>query len=102
MTTIRNMFPTLGAYETEHSGFVTNSDQASIDFPEIIQNMRNWARAFVKWSLSVDENQRPHTGGGGTRSPIALVNSTTGKITYSIEDNTLRHFSNYVLPVPNR
>jgi glucosylceramidase len=102
MTVIHNMFPTIGQYETEHTGLVTNSDQASIDFPEIIQNMRNWARAFVKWSLSVDENQGPHTGGCGTCSPIALVNSTTGNITYSIEYYTLGHFSKYVLPGANR
>jgi glucosylceramidase len=102
MTPIRNMFPSLGAYETEHSGFVTNPDQASLDFPEIIQNMRNWARAFVKWSLTVDENQGPHTGGCSTCSPIALVNSTTGNITYSIEYYTLGHFSKYVLPGANR
>src|SRR4029077_20849855 len=71
-------------------------------FPEIIQNMRNWARAFVKWSLSVDENQGPHTGGCSTCSPIALVNSTTGSISYSIEYYTLGHFSKYVLPGANR
>ena len=102
MAPIRNMFPSLGAYETEHSGFITNSDQASLDFPEIIQNMRNWARAYVKWSLSVDENQGPHTGGCGTCSPIALVNSATGNITYSIEYYTLGHFSKYVLPGARR
>jgi glucosylceramidase len=102
MTPLHNMFPTIGQYETEHSGFVTNSDQASIDFPEIIQNMRNWAKAFVKWSLSVDENQGPHSGGCGTCSPIALVNSTTGNITYSIEYYTLGHFSKYVLSGANR
>jgi glucosylceramidase len=102
MTAIHNMFPAIGQYETEHSGFVTNADQASIDFPEIIQNMRNWARAFVKWSLSVDENQGPHTGGCGTCSPIAQVNSTTGNITYSIEYYTLGHFSKYVLSGANR
>jgi glucosylceramidase len=102
MTVIHNMFPTIGQYETEHSGFVTNADQASIDFPEIIQNMRNWARAFVKWSLSVDENQGPHTGGCSTCSPIALVNSSTGNITYSIEYYTLGHFSKYVLTGANR
>jgi len=39
-------FPTMGHFETEHSGFVTNSDQAKVDFPEIIQNMRNWARGI--------------------------------------------------------
>jgi glucosylceramidase len=102
MTPIHNMFPTIGQYETEHSGFVTSADQASIDFPEIIQNMRNWARAFVKWSLSVDESQGPHTGGCGTCSPIALVNSSTGNITYSIEYYTLGHFSKYVLSNANR
>jgi glucosylceramidase len=104
MTPIHNMFPTIGQYETEHSGFVpsVNPDQASIDFPEIIQNMRNWARAFVKWSLSVDENQGPHTGGCGTCTPIAQVNSTTGNITYSIEYYTLGHFSKYVLSGANR
>jgi glucosylceramidase len=102
MTPIHNMFPTIGQYETEHSGFVTNSDQASIDFPEIIENMRNWARAFVKWSLSVDENQGPHTGGCGTCSPIAQVNSSTGDITYSIEYYTLGHFSKYILSGANR
>jgi O-glycosyl hydrolase len=102
MTVIHNMFPTIGQYETEHSGFVTNSDQASIDFPEIIQNMRNWARAFVKWSLALDENQGPHTGGCSTCSPIVTVNSSSGNITYSIEYYTLGHFSKYVLPGANR
>ncbi len=102
MTPIRNMFPSLGAYETEHSGFVTNSHQATLDFPEIIQNMRNWARAYVKWSLALDENQGPHTGGCSTWSPIVTVNSTTGNITYTIEYYTLGHFSKYVLPGANR
>src|SRR5260370_5290449 len=67
-----------------------------------MQSMRKWARAFVKWSLSVDENQGPHTGGCGTCSPIALVNSTTGNITYSIEYYTLGHVRKYVLRGENR
>jgi glucosylceramidase len=102
MTPIHNMFPTIGQYETEHSGFVTSADQASIDFPEIIQNMRNWARAFVKWSLALDENNGPHTGGCGTCSPIVTVNSTSGNITYGTEFYTLGHFSKYVLSNANR
>jgi O-glycosyl hydrolase len=104
MTPIHNMFPTIGQYETEHSGFVpsVNPDQASIDFPEIIQNMRNWARAFVKWSLALDENNGPHTGGCGTCSPIVTVNSTSGNITYGTEFYTLGHFSKYVLSGANR
>jgi glucosylceramidase len=50
----------------------------------------------------VDENQGPHTGGCSTCSPIALVNSTTGNITYSIEYYTLGHFSKYVLSGASR
>ncbi len=96
------MFPTVGEYETEHSGFVTNSDQTRLDFEEIIQNMRNWARAYVKWSLALNESQGPHTGGCGTCSPIVTVNSTTGNITYGAEFYTLGHFSKYVLPGANR
>jgi O-glycosyl hydrolase len=102
MTPIRNMFPSIGVYETEHSGFVTNSDQNRLDFEEITQCMRNWARAYVKWSLALDENQGPHTGGCGTCTPIVTVNSTTGKITYGSEFYTMGHFSKYVLPGANR
>ena len=102
MTMIQNMFPTIGAYQTEHSGIVTNSDQARLDFEEIIQNMRNWARAYVKWSLALNESQGPHTGGCGTCSPIVTVNSISGNITYGVEFYTLGHFSKYVLLGANR
>ena len=98
MTPIQNMFPGVGAYQTEHSGFVTNSDQPRLDFEEITQCMRNWARAYVKWSLALDENQGPHTGGCATCTPIVTVNSSSGNITYSGEFYTMGHFSKYVLP----
>ena len=98
MTPIQNMFPSVGTYETEHSGFVTNSDQTRLDFEEITQCMRNWARAYVKWSLALDENQGPHTGGCGTCTGIVTVNSTSGNITYGSEFYTMGHFSKYVLP----
>jgi glucosylceramidase len=102
MTTIQNMFPTIGTYETEHSGFITNSDQSRLDFEEITQCMRNWARAYVKWSLALDENQGPHDGGCGTCTGIVTVNSTTGNITYGTEFYTMGQFSKYVLPGANR
>jgi glucosylceramidase len=98
MTPIQNMFPGVGTYQTEHSGLTTNSDQTRLDFEEITQCMRNWARAYVKWSLALDQNQGPHTGGCGTCTPIVTVNGTTGKITYSPEFYTMGHFSKYVLP----
>jgi len=97
MTPIQNMFPGVGAYQTEHSGLTTNSDQTRLDFEEITQCMRNWARAYVKWSLALDENHGPHTGGCGTCTPIVTVNSTSGNVTYTPEFYTMGHFSKYVL-----
>ena len=102
MTIIQNMFPTIGTYETEHSGFTTNSDQSRLDFEEITQCMRNWARAYVKWSLALNESQGPHDGGCSTCTGIVTVNSTTGNITYGIEFYTMGQFSKYVLPGANR
>lgn len=102
MTVIHNMFPGVGTYETEHSGFVTNSDQSRLDFEEITQCMRNWTRAYVKWSLALDENQGPHTGGCGTCTGIVTVNSTSGNITYGNEFYTMGQFSKYVLPGATR
>jgi len=102
MTPIQNMFSSVGNYETEHSGLITNSDQTRLDFEEITQCMRNWARAYVKWSLALDENNGPHTGGCSTCTPIVTVNSTSGNITYGSEYYTLGNFSKYVLPGANR
>lgn len=98
MTTLNNAFPAQANYETEHSGGTWNSDQAKTDFEEITQVMRNWGKAFVKWSLALNENRGPHTGGCGTCSPLVTVNSTSGGVTYAIDYYTLGHFSKFVLP----
>jgi glucosylceramidase len=98
MQVVSNAFPSLGAYQTEHSGGTWVQDQQRSDFEEITQVMRNQARAYVKWSLALDENHGPHTGGCATCTPLVTVNSSTGAITYSIEYYTLGHFSKYVLP----
>jgi O-glycosyl hydrolase len=102
MAPIHNMFPSAGTYETEHSGLTTNSDQTKLDFEEITQCVRNWAKAYVKWSLALDENNGPHTGGCSTCTPIVTVNSTSGNITYGSEYYTMGNFSKYILPGANR
>lgn len=98
MTTIQNYFPAKANYETEHSGGTFVADQVKADFEEITQVMRNSGRAYVKWSLALDQNLGPHTGGCGTCTPIVTVNSSSGAVTYDIEYYTLGHFSKYVLP----
>ncbi len=98
LTTLQNYFPTKGSYETEHSGFASNTDQVKMDFEEITQVMRSSGRAFIKWSLALDENHGPHTGGCTNCTAIVTVNSSSGAVTYGVEYYTLGHFSKYILP----
>jgi glucosylceramidase len=98
MATMQNYFPAKATYETEHSGGTFVADQVRADFEEITQVMRNSGRAYVKWSLALDQTLGPHDGGCGTCTPIVTVNNSSGAVTYDIEYYTLGHFSKYVLP----
>jgi glucosylceramidase len=64
----------------------------------IIHSMRNWSRSYVKWSLALDQNRGPHTGGCGDCSGLITVNNPSGAVTYNIDYYTLGHFSKFVLP----
>ncbi len=102
MTAVHDRFPALGEYETEHSGGTWISDQVKSDFEEITQVMRNWGKSYVKWSLALDQNRGPHTGGCGTCNPLVTVNDTSGAVTYDIEYYTLGQYSKFVLPGATR
>ena len=101
---VENLYPNLGAWQTEHSGGTWISDQYTSDFLEIALVMRNSAKAYVKWSLALDQNLGPNLtqnaglGGCNTCTPIVTVNNTTGAVTKDIEYYTLGHYSKYVLP----
>ena len=98
MATLQDAYPGKGNYETEHSGGTWVPDQVKSDFEEMIEVMRNWGRSFVKWSLALDQNRGPHTGGCGTCSPLVTVDSGSGAVSYEIDYYTLGHFSRFVLP----
>ncbi|HET9698086.1 MAG TPA: carbohydrate-binding protein, partial [Terriglobales bacterium] len=102
MTTLQNQFPTKGQFLTEHSGGTWVTNQAKSDFEEITHVMRNWARAYVKWSLALNQTHGPNLGGCNTCTPLVVVNSTSGATSYSIEFYTMGHFSKYVLPGATR
>ena len=102
MTAVHDQFPALGEYETEHSGGTWISDQVKSDFEEITHVMRNWGKSYVKWSLALDQNRGPHTGGCGTCNPLVTVNDTSGAVTYDIEYYTLGQYSKFVLPGATR
>jgi glucosylceramidase len=107
--TVQNMFPTKGQWETEHSGGTwVSPNQFTTDFVEITQVMRNASKAFVKWSLVLDETLGPNLtenaalGGCNTCTPLITVNSKTGAVTKDIEYYTIGHYSKYVLPGAQR
>jgi glucosylceramidase len=102
MSAVHDAHPALGNYETEHSGGTWVSDQVKADFEEITQVMRNWGKSYVKWSLALDQNRGPHTGGCGTCNPLVTVNETSGAVTYDIEYFTLGQYSKFVLPGAKR
>jgi glucosylceramidase len=102
MTALNNLYPNLGNYETELSGGAWVPNQIKGDFEGITQVMRNWAKSYLKWSLALDQNHGPHTGGCGNCNPLVTVNSASGAITYNVDYYTLGHFSKFVLPGAHR
>jgi glucosylceramidase len=101
---VQNAFPTLGTWETEHSGGTWVTDQFASDFTEINDVLRNSAKSYVKWGLALNEKLGPNLtqnaglGGCNDCTPIITVNSTTGAVTKDVEFYTLGHYSKYVLP----
>lgn len=98
MTGVQQTLPNHGQWVTEASGGTWIQDQVRADFEAIIHSMRNWAKSFVKWSLALDANRGPHTGGCGTCSGLIEVDQPTGAVTNMIDYYTLGHFSKFVLP----
>lgn len=101
---VQNEFPGLGTWMTELSGGGWVLDQYTADFLGITQVVRNSAKAYVKWSLALDETLGPNLtqdaglGGCNTCTPIVTVNSQTGDVTKTTEYYTLGQYSKYVLP----
>lgn len=98
MFTLANKYPTKENYQTEHSGGTWVSDQVKADFEEITHVMRSWGRAYVKWSLALDQNRGPNAGGCDTCYGLVTVNNPSGAVSYNIDFYTLGHFSKFVLP----
>jgi glucosylceramidase len=98
MLTLANKYPTKGNYMTEHSGGDWAGDQVRADFEEITHVMRSGGRAYVKWSLALDQNHGPNTGGCNTCNPLVTINNTSGALSFNIDFYTLGHFSKFVLP----
>jgi glucosylceramidase len=102
MTSLYNQFPDLGEYVTEASGGTWIADPVKSDFETIVQSMRNYAKSYVKWSVALDQNRGPHTGGCGDCDGLITVDESTGAVGKMIDYYTLGHFSKFVLPGAER
>jgi len=98
MTLVHLADPKRGQFVTEASGGTWIEDQAKADFEAIIHSMRNYARAFVKWGLALNERRGPNAGGCNTCTGLIEVNEQTGEASRTIDYYTLGHFSRFVRP----
>ncbi|GAB2581048.1 glucosylceramidase [Paractinoplanes abujensis] len=100
-STVRNQYPNVNMYMTEHSGGTWVSNQHAEDMGDLIEYFRNWGRAWTKWSLAVDQNMGPHNGGCGTCTGLITVQrggSRNGQVDYTVEYYTMGHLTKFVKP----
>jgi glucosylceramidase len=100
-TAVHNQYPSMNAYDTEHSGGTWVSNQQAEDMANIVDYTRNWGRSVVKWSLAVDQNVGPHFGGCGTCTGLITVHngdSRTGQVDYTVEYYDMGHLTKFVTP----
>jgi glucosylceramidase len=104
-TTVHNQYPNLGAFDTEHSGGTWISNQQAEDMSNIIDYTRNWGQSVVKWSLAVDQNMGPHSGGCGTCTGLITVHngdSRSGQVDYTVEYYDMGQLTKFVKPGARR
>ncbi|WP_326657701.1 lectin [Streptomyces sp. NBC_00385] len=104
-TTVHNQYPSMDAFQTEHSGGTWIADQQREDMMNIIDYTRNWAKSVTKWSLAVDQNRGPHNGGCGTCDGLITVHngdSRSGQVDYTVEYYTMGHLTKFVRPGASR
>jgi glucosylceramidase len=104
-TTVHNQFPSVDAFDTEHSGGTWIANQQNEDMNNIISYTRNWGRTVTKWSLAVDQNMGPHNGGCGTCTGLITVHngdSRSGQVDNTIEYYTTGHLTKFVKPGARR
>ncbi len=100
-TTVHDQYPSIDAYDTEHSGGTWIGNQQQEDMRNIIDYTRNWGKSVVKWSLAVDQNMGPHNGGCGTCTGLITVHngdSRSGQVDYTVEYYDMGHLTKFVKP----
>ena len=100
-TSVRNSYPAVRQFSTEHSGGTWISNQHNEDLADIVNYGRNWSSSIVKWSLALNQYMGPHNGGCGTCTGLITVQeggSRAGQVDYTIEYYTTGHLTKFVRP----
>ena len=100
-TTVHNQYPSIGQFDTEHSGGTWIANQQNEDMNNIIDYTRNWGQSVVKWSLAVDQNMGPHNGGCATCTGLITVHngdSLSGQVDYTVEYYDMGQLTKFVKP----
>jgi glucosylceramidase len=100
-TTVHNQYPSVPAFDTEHSGGGWIGNQQQEDMLNLIDYTRNWGKSWIKWSLAVDEHNGPHNGGCSNCTGLITVHSADaqrGQVDYTVEYYTMGHLTKFVKP----
>ncbi len=62
----------------------------------VIDGTRNWARGVAFWSLALDPDHGPHTGGCGTCRGVVTIDPANGVVTRNADYYALGHASRFV------
>lgn len=100
-TQVRNQYPGVRQFSTEHSGGTWVSNQHNEDLADIVNYARNWSGSLVKWSLALNQDMGPHNGGCGTCTGLVTVQeggARAGQVDYTVEYYTTGHLTKFVRP----
>src|SRR5438552_5591667 len=93
MTTIHNLYPSKGQYETECSPGIIS--QSIID--ETLDDVQNWGKTVVLWNIALNPNNGPLINGGcGTCSGMVQINQSTHAINYTTSYYQLGQVSKFL------
>jgi glucosylceramidase len=104
-TQVRNQYPSVRQFSTEHSGGTWVGNQHNEDLNDIVNYARNWSGSLVKWSLALNQNMGPHNGGCGTCTGLLTVQEggpRAGQVDNTIEYYTTGHLTKFVRPGAQR
>lgn len=102
-TTVHEAYPNKAIYFTEGSDGTWNDGGFDADLIRngtfMVETLRHWAKAIVKWNLALDENNGPKIAGGcDTCYGVVTINQSTRRVSPRPHYYALGHASKFLRP----